>query len=241
MRGTLKNDEYFSEKLTKSDSDVARYETLVAQVIAEKGEEDKGVQWGRAILNTMYQNRINLLYTAGTRDDEIKPTFEKLLANYAEQWKPDSSYMELIKVLSLAVLLGFDREDGNLCRLTKKITESSYEDYLVDRFLCYFDGNRKPSVHISRWKNSYQPLQNVIESSDGTEAVSLLKTYLEKQWSNIHKGCAWYGSHKNDKVTYYGYWSFEAAAIVKMCGLDDSLLKGQTYYPYDLLRSKREE
>ena len=241
MRGTLKNDEYFAGKLSKSDADVARYEALLAQVVAEKGKEDKGAKWGHAILNTTYQNRINLLYTAGTRDDEIKPAFEKLLANYAGQWNPDSSYMELIKVLSLAVLLGVTPEDGNLCSLIQKITESSYEDYLVDRFLCYFDSNRKPSVHIFRWKNSYEPLQNVMESSDGAEAVSLLKTYLEKQWCNIHRGCAWYGSHKNDKVTYYGYWSFEAAAVVKMCGLDDSLLRGQEYYPYDLVHREAGE
>ena len=241
MRGKLKDDEYFAEKLAKIDADAAQYEALVAQVIAEKGEEDKGVQWGHAILNTTYQNRINLLYTIGTKDGEIKPAFEKLLANYAGQWNPDSSYVELIKVLSLAVLLDFDLADENLDKLLQKITESSYEDYLVDRFLCWFDGNRKPSVHIFRWKNSYQPLQNVIESSDGAEAVSLLKTYLEKQWLSIHKGCAWYGSHKNDKVTYYGYWSFEAAAVVKMCGLDDSSLRGQAYYPYDLVHREADK
>jgi hypothetical protein len=235
MRGTLKNDEYFAEKLAKSDADTVRYETLLAQVIAEKGDTDKGAQWGYAILNTIYQNRINLLYTAGTRDDEIKPTFEKLLANYVGQWKPDSSYVELVKVLSLAVLLDYDREDGNLRELIRKITESVYDDYLVDRLLCFFDSNRKQSSHIFRWKHSYQPLQNVIESSDEAEAVSLLATYLKKQWYNIHKECAWFDSHKNDKTTYYGYWSFESAAVVKMCGLDDSSLKGQAYYPYDLV------
>ena len=241
MRGTLKNDEYFAGKLAKSDADVVHFETLVAKVIAEKGDADKGAQWGHSILNTIYQNRINLLYTAGTRDDEIKPTFEKLLANYAGQWNPKDSYVELIKVLSLAVLLDYDREEENLRELIRKITESAYEDYLVDWFLCFFDSNRKPGLHTFRWKNSYQPLQNVIESSDKTKAVSLLVTYLEKQWYRIHKGCAWYDSHKNDKVTYYGYWSFEAAAVVKMCGLDDSPLKEQLYYPYDMVHRNADE
>ena len=235
MRGILKTDEYFAEKLAKSDADAARYEALVAQVRAEKGDSDKGVQWGHAILNTIYQNRINLLYTAGTRDGEIRPTFEKLLVNYVGQWEPKDSYVELIKVLSLAVLLDCNPEEGNLSELIRKINKAAYEDYLVDRFLCYFDSNRKEGTHIFRWKNSYQPLQNVIESSDGAEAVALLTIYLEKQWYRIHRGCAWYDSHKNDKATYYGYWSFEAAAVVKMCGLDDSSLRGQPYYPYDLV------
>ena len=38
--------------------------------------------------------------------------------------------------------------------------------------------------------------------------------------------------------TYYGYWSFETAAIVSLMGIDDSILMQNKYYPYDLAHYK---
>ena len=40
-------------------------------------------------------------------------------------------------------------------------------------------------------------------------------------------------------MTYYGYWSNETAAAVKILGIDDSCLKNQQYYPYDLAHFKK--
>ena len=39
-----------------------------------------------------------------------------------------------------------------------------------------------------------------------------------------------------DKL-YYGYWCFEAGAIVKRLGFDDEDLKNEQYYPYDMVHS----
>ncbi len=36
-----------------------------------------------------------------------------------------------------------------------------------------------------------------------------------------------------------GYWSFETAAIVKILGLDDTSLKDNNHYPYDLALYKK--
>lgn len=61
IQGNLKNDEYFEERLIKSDEEVAHYEELVAKVCAVRGENDRGVQNGYGILTSIYQNRLNLL------------------------------------------------------------------------------------------------------------------------------------------------------------------------------------
>ena len=67
-----------------------------------------------------------------------------------------------------------------------------------------------------------------------------IKAYLEKQWYKGHCDVAWYDTHKSDQMTYYGYWSNETAAAVKILGIDDSCLKNQQYYPYDLAHFKKE-
>jgi len=39
---------------------------------------------------------------------------------------------------------------------------------------------------------------------------------------------------------YYGFWSFDTAALAKILGLDDSALKNNNHYPYDLAHYKME-
>ena len=68
-----------------------------------------------------------------------------------------------------------------------------------------------------------------------------MKNYLEKQWYGIHHGTAWHNSHKSKQNTYYGYWSYEAGAIVRIMNLNDEELKEQKYYPYDLVHFKEEQ
>jgi hypothetical protein len=238
MRGNLKNDEYFEEKLTKSDEDVTHYEELVAKVRAERGENDRGVKNGYGILSSTYLNRMNLLYTSGTRDNEFRPAFENLLRYYAKTWEPDDSYFELIKVISLAIILDVDSTNEWLLLLERKISENNYSDYLVDRFLTVVDSKWERRCSVFKWDNTYEPIKAIVDCEDKTQAVMLLRSYLENQWYDIHKECAWHGTHKSPKTVYYGYWSFEAGAITKVCNLDDSLLKGQVYYPYDLVHSE---
>ena len=48
----------------------------------------------------------------------------------------------------------------------------------------------------------------------------------------------WYECHKHQGKLYFGYWSFESGANIKILGLDDSILKGISYYPYDMVHFK---
>lgn len=235
MRGMLKNDEYFREKLSKSDDEVAHYEELVAKVCAARGENDRGVQNGYGILASVYQNRINLIYTSGIRDDEIKDAYMSLLRYYVKTWEPDNSYFELIKVISLAILLNINSENEDVATLIKLLSDSNYQDYLVDFLLSFIDKKYGKNYSDFKWSNTYESLKDVAESENKENAIALLKSYLDNQWYDIHKECAWYNTHKSTKTTYYGYWSFESGALAKALGLDDSSLKDQLYYPYDLV------
>lgn len=87
-------------------------------------------------------------------------------------------------------------------------------------------------------KNPYQTLRNILETS--SKKAEDIKEYLEKEWYKGHDFLPWYDIHKSDQMLYCGYWSNEAAAAVKILGIDDSCLKDQQYYPYDLAHFKKE-
>ena len=73
--------------------------------------------------------------------------------------------------------------------------------------------------------------QRAIEQTESSinKFETLISTVIET------KDAAWHNSHKSKQDVYYGYWSYEAGAIVKCMGLDGSLLKDEKYYSYDLV------
>lgn len=84
------------------------------------------------------------------------------------------------------------------------------------------------------FEDVYGDLKNIIESNSNSKILEI-KNYLESKWYKLHSDCGWYDSHKGKQNTYYGYWSFEVGAVVKLLSLDDSVLKNTKYYPYDLV------
>jgi hypothetical protein len=83
----------------------------------------------------------------------------------------------------------------------------------------------------------YQALVDVINfaRTDKLKSVQRLKQYLEKEWYKGHANSGWYDNHKSKHATYSGYWCWESGALVKALGLEDSSLKEQLYYPYDMV------
>lgn len=79
----------------------------------------------------------------------------------------------------------------------------------------------------------YRNMRLAIEQTDKTEAQKLIKHFLEKDFYHKHSG--FYNLHKEKFELYYGYWSFEAAAITCIMDLDDSSYRDNQYYPKDLV------
>ena len=156
-----------------------------------------------------YQKIINLLYSCGEELETIEEYYRKLLFYYGKMWDRKYGYIELIKVLSLAVLFEVDKADSSWI---DNGTEFEF-----------------PKV--------YDCLEEIINAKKSL-ACGLLKEYLQEKWYDIHKECAWYNSHLSNKNIYCGYWSFEAGAIAKILKLDDSNLRDIQYYPYDLVHYK---
>lgn len=69
-------------------------------------------------------------------------------------------------------------------------------------------------------------------SGDEVTAAKLVYDYVEKQWLPNHEEAFELTNH--EKPSFIGYWAYEAAAVARVAGIDDSSLNGHRYYPYDL-------
>ncbi len=61
-------------------------------------------------------------------------------------------------------------------------------------------------------------------------AEQALKEYLYL-WYSQCADYAWYNTVNNTNDAYYGYWCFEAAALVRILGLNEDALASREYYP----------
>jgi DNA-binding GntR family transcriptional regulator len=106
-------------------------------------------------------------------------------------------------------------------------------DWLID----FLIRARIPGRALSQemiFPHTYGTLREAIESDDPVKAAELLSRYLEKEFYPRHKGVYWHDKHLSKHNTFFGYWSFEAAAVVKQAGIDDSSFRENEYYPKDL-------
>lgn len=235
MRDKLRNENYFNTLIEKEKKNIVMFESIVEKSMLEKGELDRGVRNGYNILISSYQKEINLLYSCGENLETIKEYYVKLLFYYSKMWDRKYGYIELIKVLSLAVL--FEVNKNELSGLEDKLIAEDFDDYLVNILIKKIDFTWRNSGVEFEFKGVYDCLKRILDNN-GEVSCELLKEYLQEKWYDIHKECAWYDSHKSSKSIYYGYWSFEAGAIAKILNIDDSSLKNVPYYPYDLVHYK---
>lgn len=232
MRDRYQNEEYFKELMEKEKKSIFMFENAVKKSIYEKGEYDRGTLNGYNILISSYQNEINLWYSSGMNLKKIREEYFKLLYLYEKMWNRKYGYIDLIKILSLAVLFEVDEEE--MSKLAQKLELENFDDYLANILIRNIIPAWNHTGEEFEFTGIYDCLRQVLTSGE-KQGCELLKEYLQKQWYDIHRDCAWHDSHKSTKRIYYGYWSFESGAIVKIMGWDDSSLKDVPYYPYDLV------
>ena len=104
------------------------------------------------------------------------------------------------------------------------------QDALLDEISVKLGDVERPVSESLLYKTRFNKLYKVIQAGPD-KRPKLMLAYLD----------AWYkleGSPENhlmDNDSYRGYWSWEAALVTKLYGIDDSLFIDHEYYPKDLV------
>ncbi len=187
--------------------------------------------------NFRYRNTIiRAKYSVGDEIHSIVEHFENAIIDLENMGEIKVGYINLLWMISLGILLETDKK--NIERLQKLIEKEDIEDFVIDYLLCACDiGWTKITDHYEK-ENPYSKTREIIElaQTDKREASKRMQTYMEKEWFKGHYDYVWKNAHK--RHGYVGFWSFETAALAKILELDDSNLKDNNHYPYDLAHYK---
>ncbi|MFT4267600.1 MAG: DUF1911 domain-containing protein [Xenophilus sp.] len=211
-----------------------------------------------------FKTRLNLLklhYTAGCLIEQLNPLYadvisalgewhaayhdyiRALAAESGEDLRGDGTPLEFeyifhyqlaLDVVSLGVLLG----DGDALRKMALWMQSERGTDLL------FESLWAPAVPDPRDNTDfyhlkpYDPLIDAFWTAETPhEASAKVKEYLDN-WYQSFEGLPWHDGHlhavEGEYMPYYGYWSFEAAAVCIINDIDDSSFRDHIHYPKDL-------
>lgn len=150
-------------------------------------------------------------------------------------------YFDILNRVSLGILLNIP--DENFMQLVDYVQRMDEEakpaDWTPDLLLWFLlnsrlkDNEKRTHAQKLAFPRLYKGLYKVIQAADSETALKALKDYIGK-WYNLNKDAPWYNSHLK-KNCYSGYWAWEVAAVAKVMHIDDTDLKDNPYYPYDMV------
>lgn len=236
IRDTFKSEEYFIGYLQDNEQDI---NNLVNNL--KLGEvAEKAIPFAYYSLYIMRLNRLIVKYSLGEDISSLKEEFLSLL----EEWLNGYLYDELshdetygpysnnIIIFSLCVL--FNVNETYMEKVRKRLKEEKINDWLIN-FIMNPHIPKEAIMGKLYYKKTYIDLQTLILLTDKENQKEFFEQYVSKIWYRKYRACNFWGSHNKDEYFYRGYWAFEAAAVAKILGIDDSSLKGFKYYPYDLV------
>ena len=179
--------------------------------------------------STYAEKLLRINYALGNSLDEVFKWFKISLRYYQLSYGAFESIYDLMDYLSLAVLFE-DRKEEFIEDVEKIFSKyqsfvdsgEQYEDGFIETLALYLLKGEVENFH------SHLEYLNMI----GNDADSVIEA--QKFWYYAHSEASWYDTHKTEDA-YYGYWSFDTAALCKMRGIYDKRLKDLDFFPYDLL------
>lgn len=217
----IETKKYFQNKLDSERKRIDRFECALNDL---ETSNIKGIRIGQIHLANLYLNCIKLTYSKEKSFHKMFPDYMKFLEYYKAVCTPNDSMYDIVDVLSIGVLLE-DRKKEFIGYLDEILLKYESNDGIIT-FLMDYLKDRTLQRTIS--KIDYF---NVLLISE--DKVKILKKELEL-WYDKHSDAYWYNSHKSKDSTYCGYWCFEIAALAQIFGLDDTSLRENQYYPYEI-------
>lgn len=156
-------------------------------------------------------------------------------------------YNDILNRVSLGVLLNIpDNNIKQLITYVRRMDEQAKPaDWTPDLLLWFMLNSRmgedKKQTHANKlaFPKLYKGLFKLTQLSDAQAAKKTLIDYIGK-WYNLNKDAPWYNNHLKTSC-YCGYWAWEVAAVAKILQIDDSDLKDNPYYPYDMVHWEEDD
>ncbi|PFM10169.1 hypothetical protein COC45_24640 [Bacillus cereus] len=229
--------EYNKEFIQENKEDIKSLEEDEKNGIQRYSKDNNSIIEGTYLSSFNYElEDIIAKYSLGEAIHTIEGDFDNALIDLGHIGKREVGYLNLIWMISLGILL--ETEKKNLVSLAKLVEKENMNDAVIDFLLCASDIGYTNMTNRYYKENPYAKTREMIElaQTDKKEASKRLQTYMEKEWFKGHYDYEWKNAHK--EPGYVGYWSFETAALVKILELDDTSLKDNNHYPYDLAHYK---
>jgi hypothetical protein len=238
MRTIIKDKAYLEDYI---GSEQERIKKLLNWIEIGKVKEERIPSTRSEIFRTSL-HLIIARYSIGQNINLIRNDFPGVIDQMTQVWRDTGrtpqddihfdTYVLMLWMLSLGVLL--EIEDDYFEKIVSVLRRSNRIDYLFEFLIA---AKIKTAVIPNKlsYEKQYRTLMIVSKEPDKKEAVEKLKIFLDKEWYPAMNLTYWYDDHKSKHDTFFGYWSFESAAVAKIRGFNDDILENQQYYPYDLV------
>ena len=183
---------------------------------------------------------------------ELKNELYEIFNNLEAEWQNDAvkfkmggpqkildqywlnSYCYMVWLLSISILLGIDKKRKN--QLTSLIEMANIKDDLILYLLSSLNGKKYENSITVTYALFKKLMKNGVDQIDS----NTVKKYLGS-WHKNTKLFTWhnYINSAPEKEYYFGYWSFESAAIVALNDLKDDTFDDYPNYPKELVEHYR--
>ncbi|MDQ0224438.1 PoNi-like cognate immunity protein [Metabacillus niabensis] len=229
--------EYNIEFIQENREDIRSLKEDTKKGIQRNKKDNKSIIEASYLTNFIYEmENIRAKYSLGEDISSIEEDFHNAIYDLEHIGTREVGYINFLWMISLGILLETDKK--NIERLKKLVGKENIKDFVIDYLLCACDsGWSKITDHYEK-EIPYSKTREIIElaQTDKREASKRMQTYMEKEWFKGHYDYEWKNAHK--EPGYVGFWGFETAALTKILELDDSNLKDNNHYPYDLAHYK---
>lgn len=209
----------------------------------------------KRLWDAIYNKQLRLLiakYTFGFAIPDLQEQFDSLIQDtkkhleFSGSLSPNKNleqYIECVQLLAFCYIFNASEEDVRYIvdhipftgddRLADFLIKASIKDYQVTASRLAF-----PDI--------YQPLMNALSLLHEPEAYSQkIQQFLDGYYPGLRKyDVTWHDSHKEQDPEYcfhFGYWIFEAAALMVFTRCDDSPFRDHPFYPTDLVDWKKSQ
>lgn len=235
MRGKGWTEQELKDAISDILTGIERFEKTIEEL---EEAEKKGIQLYLAdnvmvienFHDLCYKDRealMDVMYFTGEDIDSLIPQFNAAVVNLSNSHLPNeydpeyyrADYGAVLQIVAFGILL--ETDDDTMRKIAHYTHYNNVEDALIDFLLsaCDIGWTHQTGIYFD---TNYRDIGNIIltAQTDKAEAANLLETYMKKV---------------NKKKRINDEWRYETGAVAKILGLDDSKLKKNKNYPYDLV------